>query len=192
MQLQPDVHREDEQDDRYPERHSPAPLGEGLGVHVGAAQVDDDERQEEAERRGRLDEARVVTAPVVRRMLRDVGRGAAVLAAEREALHQAQRHHQDRRQPADGCVGRQQADQERRCAHEDDGDEEGVLAADEVADAAEDQRAEGAHEKAGGISGECREQRRRLVARRKEQGGEERRQHRVQVKVVPLEDRAER
>ena len=34
-------------------------------------------------------------------MLRDVGRGAAVFAAERETLQQAQRHQQNRCRPAD-------------------------------------------------------------------------------------------
>jgi hypothetical protein len=59
-------------------------------------------------------------------------------------------------------------------------------------DAPEEQRAKGAHEEAGGVRGESRKQRRGLVAGGKEQGGEERRQHRVQVEVVPLEDRAKR
>ena len=44
----------------------------------------------------------------------------------------------------------QQADQEGRQAHDQDGDEEGVFAADQVADAAEHQRAERAHQEACG------------------------------------------
>jgi hypothetical protein len=94
--------------------------------------------------------------------------------------------------PTDGRVGGQQADAEGRGAHDQDGDEEGVLAADEVADAAEHQRAEGAHQKAR-REGEQRED----VARRRVEGGEELRpDHRgeraVEVEVVPLEDGAER
>ena len=54
------------------------------------------------------------------------------------------------------CRTRQQADQEGRQAHDHDGDEEGVFAADEIADAAEHQRAERAHQEAGG-KGEQRE-----------------------------------
>ena len=53
-------------------------------------------------------------------------------------------------------VAGQQADDERRHAHDQDGDEEGVLASDEVAEAAEDQRAEGPHGEAG-REGEQRE-----------------------------------
>ncbi len=150
------------------------------------------QREEEADRRRRLDPRRVVAALAVRRVLGDVGCRAAVFAAQREALDQAQRDHQDRREPADRRVRRQQAHEEGRRAHEDDGDEERVLPSDEVADAAEDERAERAHEEAGGVRGEGRQQRGRLVAGRKEQRGEEGRQHRVQIEVVPLEHRAER
>ncbi len=117
--------------------------------------------------------------------------GAAVLAAERQALQQAQRDQQDRREPADRHVGGQQADREGRAAHHDDGDEEGVLAPDQVADAPEHQRAEGPHQEAGRVGGECRQQRRRVVALRKEEGREERRQRGVEVEVVPLENRAQ-
>ena len=105
---------------------------------------------------------------------------------------QAQRDHQHRREPADRREGRQQADREGRRAHEQDGDEEGVFAADQVAQAAEHQGAERAHQEARGVGGEGRQQRRRLVARRKEQGREERRQGGVEIEVVPLEHGAER
>ena len=76
-------------------------------------------------------------------------------------------------------------------AHHQDGDEEGVFAADDVADAAEDQGAEGAHQEAGRVGGEGRQQRGGVVAGRKEQCGEERRQRRVEIEVVPFEDGAE-
>src|SRR6185436_14342454 len=126
-----------------------------------------------------------------RRMFRHIGRGAAVLAAERKTLHQAQRHHQDGREPTYRRERRQQADEERRCPHKDDRHKEGVLPSHQVADAAEDERAEWSHQKAGGIRGEGGKQRRGLVAGREEQRREERREHRVQVEVVPLEYRAE-
>ena len=82
-------------------------LREGLLGEVFAAEVDDDEREEQAERRGGLDPARVEAAAVVRRMLGDVGGGAAVLAAESQALEQAQRDEEDGRATADARVGRQ-------------------------------------------------------------------------------------
>ena len=125
-------------------------------------------------------------------MLRHVRRGAAVLAAEGKALDQSQRHEQDRREPADGLELGQEADQEGGPAHEQDGHEEGVLAADEVADPPEDQGAEGAHQEAGGIRGERRKQCGRRVPRREEQRREERRERGVQVEVVPFEHGAQR
>jgi hypothetical protein len=98
----------------------------------------------------------VQAALAVRRVLRHVGRGAAVLAAEREALQQAQHDEDDRGRDADRRVGGQQADDERRQAHQQDGDEERVLAPDEVAQAPEDDGAEGPHREAG-REGEQRE-----------------------------------
>jgi hypothetical protein len=53
------------------------------------------------------------------------------------------------------CRTRQHADQEGREAHDEDGDEEGVFAADEIADAAENQRAERADEEARRKGQQC-------------------------------------
>ena len=89
-------------------------------------------------------------------MFGHVGRRAAILAAEREALQQAQADQDDRRRDADGRRVGQQADDEGRQAHDQDGDEEGVFAADDVADAAEHDGAERTHDEAGG-EGEQRE-----------------------------------
>jgi len=70
---------------------------------------------------------------------------AAVLAAERQALHEAERDERHRRGDPDRLVRREHADEERRGAHQQDRDEEGVLAADEIAEPPEHQRAERAH-----------------------------------------------
>src|SRR2546425_7395893 len=63
---------------------------------------------------------------------------------------------------------------------------------DEVTDPTEDQRSERPDQEAGGIGAERAQQRGRLVARREEQPREERCEDRVQIEVVPLEDRADR
>ena len=84
----------------------------------------------------------VGAALAVRRMLGHVGRRTAVLAAQRQALQQAQRDQDDRRGDADGGVAGQEADDEGRHAHDQDGDQEGVLAPDHVAQAAEHDGAE--------------------------------------------------
>ena len=78
----------------------------------------DGQRHEQAERRRDLDEARVEAAPAVGHVLGDVDRRAAVLAAERESLQDANQQERDRRGHADRGVGRQHADERRRAAHD--------------------------------------------------------------------------
>ena len=69
-----------------------------------------------------------------RRVFGDIGGGAAVFAAEGQALQQPQRDEDDRRRHADLRVGRQHADHRGRQAHDEDGDEEGVFSADDIAE----------------------------------------------------------
>ena len=112
-----------------------------------------------------------MAALVVGRVLGDVDRRTAVLAAEREALEQSERHEQDRREDADrrvvgsrpiGAVEPPMIEQR---------DHERVFAADEVADAPEHDRAERTDGEAGG---ERRERRAGAVARcRREERAEE-------------------
>ena len=59
---------------------------------------DDDQRQEQAQRRRGLDPAGEEAALVLRRVLGDIDRRAAVFAAERQALQHAQRDQRDGRQ----------------------------------------------------------------------------------------------
>ena len=107
---------------------------------IAAARRDDhQQRGKQAERSGRLDPAGRGAAPVVGRMLGDVDRGAAIFAAQRNALEDAQDDQQDRPERARLRIGRKEADQEGRRAHQADGDEERALAAEPVADHAEDQ-----------------------------------------------------
>ncbi|MNN37306.1 hypothetical protein D3C81_1512450 [compost metagenome] len=128
----------------------------------------------------------------MRGVLRHVGGRAAVLAAERQALQHAQRDQDDRGRPADGGVAGQQAHQEGGEAHDQDGDQEGVLAADHVAQATEHQRAERAHQEARRKGQQREDERRGGVQAREELLGDDRRQGAVQVEVVPLEYRAKR
>src|SRR5205807_1513224 len=79
IEAQADPDRDDQQDERQPERNSPAPaLVERIVAKKVLADDDDDQREEEAERCGRLDPRRVRATPALRRMLGDVGRRAAV------------------------------------------------------------------------------------------------------------------
>jgi hypothetical protein len=81
-------------------------------------------------------------------MLGHIGGSAAVLTAQGQALQHAQRDQDDGRGHADAGVVGQDADDEGGQAHDQDGHQEGVLAPDHVAQAAEHQRAEGAHDEA--------------------------------------------
>ena len=149
LQLQADVERHRDEDDRQQERNAPAP---GLEVGVGHHRLDaedDAERDEEAERGRDLDEARVEAALVVGNVLGDIDGRAAVLTAESETLQKAKQEKDDRCRVADLLVRRQKADQERRQSHDRQRDHERVLASDQIADAAEDERAERTDDEAG-------------------------------------------
>ena len=150
----------------------------------------DEQRHEQAERGRRLNERGVVAALVVRRMLGDVDRGAAVFAAEREALRHAQRDEQNRREHAERRVAGKQADRRRRSAHDQQREHEGVLASDEIADAAEHQRAERSHGEADGERRQPFQQRDGLVRLGVEHARDHRGETAKDVEVVPLDDRA--
>ena len=188
LELQPDIDRHGEQHHRHQERDAPAPDLEGVAGQPTAHQ-DHEQREEEPHRRRGLDPAGVEPAPAFRRVLGDIGGGAAVFTAEREALQHAQQDEDDGRRHADGGVARQQADQCGRHAHQHDGDEEGALAADEVAEPPEHQRAEGPHEEARREGEQSEDEARGLVDAREELLGDDDRQRAVEEEVVPLEHR---
>ena len=121
-------------------------------------------------------------------MLGHVDRGAAILAAERQALEQPQRDQEDRRGHADRVVAGQAADEERRQSHDQDGDEEGVLAADQVAETAEEQRAERTDQEAGGKRKQCENVACGFVERREELRADHSGESAVEIEIVPLED----
>src|SRR5690606_31593112 len=73
-------------------------------------------------------------------------------------------------------------------AHDQDGDQERVLAADAVAEAAEEGRAERTHEEAGGEGQQREDHARGRVDAAEELLGDDRRQRAVEVEVIPLED----
>ena len=78
----------------------------------------------------------------------------APFAADREALDEAQHDQRDRRPDADLRVGRQQADQHRRDAHQDQAQHQQPLAPDPVAIMAEDDAADRPRDEAERIGGE--------------------------------------
>ena len=176
-----------QQEDRQQERQAPAPDLELVAGQVAADQ-DHHQRQQQSQGRGGLQPAGMGAALAGRRVLGDVGGGAAVFAAQGQTLEQAQHHQDDGCGHADAGVGGQQADAEGGDAHEDDSGEKGVLAADHVAEAAEHQGAEGPHHEAGGKGQQGEDEGGGVVDAGEELLADHRRQGAIEKEVVPLED----
>jgi hypothetical protein len=81
-------------------------------------------------------------------VLGNIDRRAAILAAQRKALDDAQQDDDDGRSNADGVDGGDQAHAGRRDAHQRDGDEKGIFAPQPVTQKAEQHRAQRAEGKA--------------------------------------------
>ena len=131
-------------------------------------------------------------APAGRRVFSDVDDRAAEFAADRQTLEDSQPDQQERRSDADRGVARQQPDQESRDAHQREGREEGDLAAHEVAEPPEQDRAQRPHDEADREGRERQQEGGRFVDAREEMRGERARERAVEEEVVPLEQRAER
>ena len=128
------------------ERDAPAPCRELLG---GQGDRHDDEqrrREDRADGGAELRDRRVEGALHRTRVLGREQDRAAPLAAEREALHDAEQHEEDRAEPAGLRVGRQQADEAGGDAHDADGPEQRRATSEPVAHVAEDHGADRPHD----------------------------------------------
>ncbi|KAG0751322.1 hypothetical protein G6F24_014429 [Rhizopus arrhizus] len=121
----------------------------------------------------------------------DMNRPSVAVHWMKLALGQAQHDQDDRGSKADRGVVGQHADQEGRDAHDQDGDQEGVLAADAVAEAAEEGRAERTHEEAGSERQQGEDHARGFIDATEELLGDDVGERAVQEEVIPLEHRAE-
>ena len=163
--------------------------GEGLVGLERGEQRQDAGGQQVARRRTGLRPGGPEAAVLRLAVLGDDQHGAAPLTAEREALDEPQGDQQDRGQHADGGEGGQQPDREGRAAHHQQRDDQQLLAADPVAEVAEDQGADRPGEEARprrcAKAAGCRRTRRLLG---EEQGREDERGGRaVEEEVVPLD-----
>ena len=185
-QLHADPDGDREQQHGNDERHAPAPVGEVLRPQSRLGEQDHHQRHEQTHGRGGLNPAGVETAAIGRGMLRDISRGAAIFAAERQTLQQAQRDEHDGRRDADRVRSWQDADDERGRAHDHDGDQKGVFAPDQIAQPAEYQCAEGAHQEAGGERQQREDIARAFGELAEELGADNRSQRPVEIEIVPL------
>src|SRR5581483_7553125 len=116
-----------------------------------------------------------------------------VLTAERQALQDPQEEQDDRCGHMDHVVARQEADGRRARTHDQQRDEEGVLPADEVADASEEDGSERPDDETDGEGRQVQQQRDGLTGRGRVEPRRQRRGQRAEdVEVVPLDDRARR
>ena len=140
----------------------------------------------EAEVAAHVQEAGEESAALVRGVLAHEGGGAGVLAAGGEALDKFEQDQQGRSPDADLRVAGQQADGEGAGGHEHQGRGEDLLAADLVAEPAEDDSAEGAGDEGGGEGSQQEQGLDGLVRLRQEHrshGGDQVAEH---ADVVPL------
>src|SRR6202035_3544053 len=81
-------------------------------------------------------------------MLGDIHCRTTILAAESQALQHADNDQNNGSEPTGRLVGGQEANQRGCTAHDTQGDEKSVFAADDVTDASEEERAERAYQEA--------------------------------------------
>ena len=193
FELHSDINRQDDKHRRDQERHAPAPIGKGRLAKAEAAQQDHEQREDDAHRRGGLNPGGIKPAPAVGRVLGDIGRRAAIFAAERQTLQHAHRDEQDRRQNADRLVARQQPDDKGRGPHQQQGQHEGELAADQIAEIPEHDRAERPDQEPGPEHEQAQDEGQPRIERRREEVlAEKDGKDAVQVEIVPLDQRADR
>ena len=96
-------------------------------------------------------------------MLGHISGGTTVLTTQSQALQQAQADQDDRSGHANAGVVGQDAHDEGRCTHDQDRDQEGVLAANHVAQTAEEDRTERTHDETGSKSQQREDESRAFV-----------------------------
>ncbi|MCY1494607.1 hypothetical protein D9M68_284820 [compost metagenome] len=192
FQAETDDHADDDQGRREQEGNAPAPEDE-LGGRQAAEGEEHHGRQQVAGGRALLGEGGVEDALALGRAFAGDQDGATPFAAHRDALDDAQHHQRDRRPYADFRVDRQHADAGGGDAHHDQGDHQGVLAADPVAEVAEDDAAERAGDEAGPQrdEGQQRGQARVHVAGEEHLAEYQRGGQAIDVEVIPLDGGAD-
>ena len=175
-QLQANVHRHGQQNDRQQKRNPPAPRLERLVTQRRAAGENHQQRHEQTEGGGGLNPRSEKATAVAWRVLRYVGCRAAVFTTQRQTLEQTQGDQNHRGGDADGGVAGQQTDDCRGHAHDHDGDQKRVFAPDHVTQAPEDDGAERPHRKPGGEGQQGKDERGGFVDAGEEVLGDDRRQ----------------
>src|SRR6267378_3069627 len=150
----------------------------------------DIERCTEAEHRGDLNKTGVVAALVVRDVFRDVDGSPAVLTANGKPLQRANKNENHGRNPPTRLEAGKKPNQGCGAAHNAERHEKSVLAANQIADAAKEQRPERPHHEADSERGKISDVREGLIPGRIKFLGENGGKAAKDKKVVPLDHRA--
>src|SRR5918994_3544031 len=190
FQAQLNVECYPDQDDAQQERYAPGPGRECLLSEDLGDQEEDGVTEHEPDRDPHLGEAAVVTPLALGGVLRRQEHRSAPLAADGEALQEAQHEEGYRGSDPDGLVGRQEADERRRRAHGQQRDYQGRFAAEPVPEVAEEYPAYRTRHEADRRRAERGQHPGDLAAAREEQRTEDQgRRRQVDKEVVPLDRR---
>src|SRR5262249_53127642 len=130
-----------DQENGEQEWDTPAPVIEALSAQPVLYDQNHGKRDEQAENAS-LNETGVEASLMIGDMLGHVDGRAAIFTADRNALQHSQGDQSNRREPSGGRVGWQQADRRRCSAHDNQRHQKGILAANQIAHATEEQCAE--------------------------------------------------
>ena len=185
---QPHVEADEDQHGAREKRQPPAECEELLVGEPRGEQQEDAAGEEEPDRRAELREHAVPRALAGRRVLDRQQHRAAPLAAETEALAEATQREENRRRDTDRAVGRQRADGDGGQAHRQQRGDQRGLAADAVAEVAEERRADRPRDEGDRERRQRGERGGRRIRRRKEQARkDEHRRRGVDVEVEELD-----
>src|SRR4029077_12644730 len=174
------------------EGHAPPPGQHRLLIEERVEEIGrqgaHDEAEPDAELLHRADEA----ALAGRRILHEKGRGPSPFAAGREALHKAAEHEKDRRPDADRRIGWDEAGDCGCRRHQAYRQHERHLEPLQIAERADDDGADRAHEEADAEGREATQQGRQGIIAREEIGADLRREEAVDHEIEKLDEIADR
>src|SRR6266576_1647409 len=149
---QPDIQTDRHQQDAEVEGNSPAPGGEALLAGDLAHDVKSTVRQHQPDGDTKLRPAGPETAPTTMSPLHREQDRTAPFAANPGALDKAQDNQEDRAPDANRRIGRDEADEERSDAHQQQRGDQCRLAPDSVAVMAEDRRPDRSRDEPDGVN----------------------------------------
>ncbi len=129
-------------------------------------------------------------------MLCHIDHRTAIFTAQRQALQHAQDDQDGRSQPADAeiglkpGIGGKKPDDKGGGTHDQDGEKEGIFAADQIAQSSEEQCTKGADKEAGGEGQQGEDVARRFRKGRKELVGNDRGKRAIEIEIIPFKDGA--